>query len=167
LTGAKDNSFAAATWLLADADSRDPRAASAAKAWRCDAGGCEAETGPAGHAAVIVLNRSPADLPVDCRRAKVLVTPLSAPRACAETTLLLDRPTLAASGSVSIDLGSGAIRVANASRRPWTAGRADPEHPVAWPAPAAEAPPVYRPPDPTDAPEDDETDADDVSRAPP
>lgn len=172
LTGAKDNTFAAATWLLADADSRDPRAASVAAGWRCDADGCEAETGPAGTGpagkpALIVLNRTPADLPVDCRRARVLVTPLPAPRACAETTLLLDRPTLAASGSIAIDLAAGTIRVANASRRPWTAGRADPEHPVAWPAPAAEAPPVYRPPDPSDTPDEEDAEADAVSRAPP
>lgn len=168
LVGAKDNAFAAATWLLADADPRDPRDAGLMASWACDAGGCEATTAAG---ARVVWLRALADLPLDCRRATVLVTPLVAPATCAETTLLLDRATLAASGSVAIDLTTRTIAIAHVARRPWTAGVADPNRVPAWPAePAAST--GYAPPDPTDAAARDdaaepEEGDDDVSRAPP
>lgn len=149
LIGAKDNAFAAASWLLADADERDPRAAAVSAGWRCDVGGCEADLpGPA--EARVVLLRAAADFPLECRRATVLVTALVAPRACAETTLLLDRPTLAASGSVALDLKSQLIATANTPRRPWTAGRADQERAIAWPEPTGAPARAYAPPDPTE-----------------
>jgi competence protein ComEC len=165
LTGAKDNAFAAATWLLADADGRPPRDKAVAAGWACDAGGCETATAQG----VVVLALDLADLPRDCRRAVVLVTPLVAPRACAETTVLLDRPALRATGSVAIDLAARQIRIAHAARRPWSAGRADPERLPAWPETNEPGAPVYVPPDPTDAVEA-EADAaaeEEISRAPP
>ncbi|MBP0651689.1 hypothetical protein J8J40_31975, partial [Mycobacterium tuberculosis] len=82
--------FATETWLLADADGRDPRSTDVAGSWRCDAGGCEAEAGTPARPAAIILLRDRADLPVDCRRAAVLVSAVPLPRACAETTLVLD-----------------------------------------------------------------------------
>jgi competence protein ComEC len=115
--------------------------------------------------------RDPRNFPEDCQRAAIIITPLVAPAACAETALVVDRSRLRTTGTVELTLGrrtasdgTGGIRTAiGPERRPWQQGNDGASlalrTPLAWPdAEAPDAKPVdARAPakiDPTEEPEE-------------
>ena len=96
------SAFTAEQWLRADGDPRDAEASGrgdlALPGRRCDKLACVAPLPGGGFVSLVV---DPAAFAEDCRRARVVVTPLVAPRPCA-APLVLDRLALAASGAVSL-----------------------------------------------------------------
>lgn len=136
IVGAKANGFGASQWLLADADGRDPRAASGAA--RCDRQGCVAEL-PDGRAVALVFDR--AALAEDCARAAVVVTRWRTQGLCAGPSLVIDGDRLEASGAVAARV-EGAAFVLKTDRppgydRPWAPAKSRPAPP---PPPRPESP---------------------------
>ena len=136
--------FTAEQWLRADGDARDAGApgALALPGRRCDRLGCVAPLPGGGFVSLVTDAQAFAE---DCRRARVVVTPLVAPEPCA-APVVLDRLSLAASGAVALRRRDGgwSRRDARASGedRPWS------------PAPSAPRA-VRREPDPPAEPEAD------------
>lgn len=142
----KANAFAAEQWLRADGDGRAVAGLRGrlAEAGRCDALACVV---PLPEGQMLSLVSDPQAFEEDCRRADVIVTPLTAPESCA-APLILDRASLAGTGALGLTLRHGGWVPAPARSamedRPWS--------------PAAPAP--HRPPPPDDAPAAPETPAD-------
>ena len=119
LVGLKGSSFAARVWTAADGE----LAPAAAQAARCDPLGCAA---PLKGGGIVALVLDPRAFEEDCRLAALVVTRLEAPPACAETAAVIDRRTLAATGSLEL-FRSGDAFEGRASRnpsgsRPWSVG---------------------------------------------
>jgi competence protein ComEC len=116
ILGKKRESFASEQWLRADADSRD----GAERAGRCDSLGCVGVLRD-GDSAALVLDE--AAFHEDCARAKIVISPLYAPRSCAPE-ILLDRARLAETGAVTLSSGPKGLewRTARApgEDRPWS-----------------------------------------------
>jgi competence protein ComEC len=119
LVGASPGAFVLDQWLRADADLRAADDPTVRQGPRCDPAGCVARLAD-GRALAIVLK--PAAFEEDCRRAVVLVSPLSAPAWC-RPAFLFDQPLLARTGALALRNDGGGFRV-TASRsalttRPW------------------------------------------------
>ena len=92
------NSFAAEQWLSADADGRDPAMAQKSEA-ECDRLGCAIVT-PDGLTLSLVEDRMAFD--EDCARADIVISPLTAPPACAAGQVF-DEKRLAQTGAVGLN----------------------------------------------------------------
>ncbi|MGX1306308.1 competence protein ComEC [Amorphus suaedae] len=147
---AKGGAFAAAMWLRADGDARDPEDPSIRNGVRCDGLGCTlALAGPVGDARdmrsgpnsvgkgrvaaatarpppVVAFAEDPAAFIEDCGRAEILITRHDAPPACDRPRLVVDRALLRRSGAIALtwqaDPPFYRLRQARpAVARPWTA----------------------------------------------
>lgn len=136
IVGAKANGFGATQWLLADADGRDPRAASGGA--RCDRQGCVAEL-PDGRAVALVFDR--AALAEDCGRAQVVVTRWRTQGLCAGPDLVIDGDMLDTRGAVAARATGRGFRLTTdrppGYDRPWAPAKARPAPPPPTPAPEA------------------------------
>jgi competence protein ComEC len=114
--GRHANAFATEQWLRADADPR----AKADAAGRCDRLGCMA-VARSGAAVALVLEAEA--FHEDCARATIIISPLTAPRACA-APIVLDRAKLAETGAVTLRFDGNVVkwRTARApgENRPWS-----------------------------------------------
>ncbi len=99
LVGRSVNRFTTERWLQADGDLRRAADASLRTGSRCDRLGCVAHSADGGAVALTFDIEAFED---DCRRARVVVTPLTAPAFCKTATLVIDRETLAASASLAL-----------------------------------------------------------------
>ncbi len=136
--GRRKNAFAAEQWLRADADSRG----GAEAAGQCDKLGCTALTVQGEPVALVLESEA---FHQDCARAKIVVSPLYAPRSCA-APIVLDRAKLAETGAVTLAFDGERIdwRAARApgEDRPWSKApklRAPPLRPVETPKPDRDA----------------------------
>lgn len=119
--------FVAEQWLRRSGQAEPldwPAPGAAEPAWlRCDGRGCLAETA----GGRVALPELPLALEEDCRSARVLVTTLSVPRACAEglpaPELVVDRWRLWREGGLALRLGAAGIEVETTrawrGERPW------------------------------------------------
>ena len=114
--GRHSNAFAAEQWLRADADSR----IKAEAAGRCDKLGCVALTRDGESLALVLESEA---FHEDCARAKIIVSPLYAPRSCA-APIVLDRARLAETGAVTLAFAGDAVKWRTARApgedRPWS-----------------------------------------------
>jgi competence protein ComEC len=114
--GRHKNAFAAEQWLRADGDARDQPDA----AGRCDRLGC---TAIARNGAAVALVLEAEAFHEDCARAKIVISSLFAPRACA-APIVLDRAKLSETGAVTLRFDGDAViwRTARApgEDRPWS-----------------------------------------------
>ncbi len=92
ILGGKGATFAVENWLRADADTRDPKAASLKQDIACDPLGCVAKLAGAGGEVAFVTE--PDAFAEDCRLSAIVVSRLSAPPGCGAETLLIDRAAL-------------------------------------------------------------------------
>ncbi|GLK69523.1 competence protein ComEC [Hansschlegelia plantiphila] len=117
--GQPGGSFAAKVWFAADA--AEPPVKGALSDVRCDAYGC---TAPLIGGGIVALSWDARALEEDCKRAVLVVTRLDPPEACSETTAVVGRRALAATGALSLSR-DGPSFSATAARdpgglRPWT-----------------------------------------------
>src|SRR5690606_11961535 len=98
IVAARQDRFTTGIWLRADGD---PREAGAIRPDGCDTSGCIGRMKD-GRLVALALDR--AAFAEDCRRAILVVTPLAAPERCALHTTVIDRATLARSGSIALAL---------------------------------------------------------------
>jgi competence protein ComEC len=114
--GRHRNAFAAEQWLRADADAREAPDA----AGRCDRLGC---TAIARNGAAVALVLEAEAFHEDCSRARIVISPLYAPRSC-KAPIVLDRAKLAETGAVTLRFDGEAVtwRTARApgEDRPWS-----------------------------------------------
>lgn len=161
-SGAKTDRFAAGIWLASDADRRTPASPNLARGWQCDALGCGHDLTPrspapdgGANAGRIVVIEHPAAFEEDCRLARIIVTRLTAPAACARAGAdVFDRDRLARLGAIGLSLdGDGKITGVETALprhdRPWT-----PPRPAAPAAPHPQTEPREPLPDPTTAPDE-------------
>mgnify|MGYP001035428900 CR=1 FL=1 len=99
IVATKQDRFTSALWLRADGDPRDVSDKGIVQASGCDASGCIGRL-PGGRVVALALDRSA--FAEDCRRASLVVTPLVAPERCGLHTTVIDRSTLARSGSLAL-----------------------------------------------------------------
>ena len=121
LASARDN-FAIKEWLAADGDARKPGDASLKEGVRCDAIGCTAKLADGRLVAFALTAEAFAE---DCAHAVAVVSPQTAPGACAAT--LIDRPAWRAQGATALFIkGEGFARETARPAtvdRPWARGR--------------------------------------------
>jgi competence protein ComEC len=111
--------FSLKAWLEADGDSRSPREVAKGQGFQCDEHSCLALI--AGRIVSHVIH--PAALADDCRRAAILITPLSVTVPCPGPEVIIDAQALWEKGAHVIRIADGAIHVesvADSRRvRPW------------------------------------------------
>ncbi|MGL4240452.1 MAG: ComEC/Rec2 family competence protein, partial [Beijerinckiaceae bacterium] len=90
--------FTVDRWLAADGDARTAAAPDIRSGARCDALGCVGRL-PGGAAISLVLEAEAFE--EDCRRAKLVITPMTAPAFCRSTAIVIDRERLGASTSLA------------------------------------------------------------------
>ncbi len=116
LLGKKKESFASEQWLRADADAR----MSAERGGSCDALGCVGVL-PDGSSVALVYEA--AAFHEDCARARIVISPLFAPRSC-QPEILLDRGKLQETGAVTLTLSDKGVQWRQARApgedRPWS-----------------------------------------------
>jgi competence protein ComEC len=101
--------FTVDRWLSADGDLRKANDPTLRNATACDRGGC---TGILANGATVAVVLSPDVFEEDCRRAKVIITSLSAPEFCAKTALVIDRSRLNLAASIVLRAkGDGFVAV--------------------------------------------------------
>jgi competence protein ComEC len=112
--------FTVDRWLSADGDLRKANDPTLRSTTACDRTGC---TGTMANGATVSVVLSPEVFEEDCRRAKVIITSLSAPAFCAQTALVIDRKRLNSAASVVLRVrGDGFIAVdsrPNDHWKPW------------------------------------------------
>jgi competence protein ComEC len=120
------DAFLVKEWLAADADDRDPNAASLGDGVSCDGEGCVA---PMADGRLVALSLQPDGLADDCGRAALIVTATPVPPGCSATVVELKR--LRAQGATALRwTGRGFMMDAVRPRgmnRPWSpsAGEAE------------------------------------------
>ncbi len=97
LIKAGKDAFLVKEWLAADADGRDPSAASLGEAVSCDAEGCVT---PMADGRLVARSLAPDGLADDCARAALIVTGTSIPPGCGATVIELKR--LRAQGALAL-----------------------------------------------------------------
>lgn len=138
VAGVKPTSFSARVWLAADGVMAGQAAAGAGRSASpsgaaspigpatiptvpCDLFGCIL---PLAGGGTVALVRDARAFDEDCRSASLVVTRLEAPAACAETAAVIDRTTLAATGSLALARDGDVFRAKAArdpkSARPWS-----------------------------------------------
>ncbi|PSC04444.1 competence protein ComEC [Alsobacter soli] len=130
IVGRQAGAFVTEQWLRADGDMRDPGDPSLGAPVRCDPQGCVVRL-PDGRAVSQAL--SPMAFEDDCRRAAVIVTPLTAPAWC-DRPLVLDRKRLQASGATALTAMAEGFTAATERSdlrdRPWLPRRPSPPPPA-------------------------------------
>ena len=115
-------------------------------------------TAPLAVGAAVALVLQPEAFEEDCRRAKLVITPLAAPAFCASTTQVIDRGRLGFAASLALYREpSGFVEVPARSRDGWKPWFGRPEQPVA----ASRATPVQPPPNPAPPDRDPASDSND------
>ncbi len=113
------NRFAAAIWLRADGDGRALNDGSLRAGVTCTRAQCQA---PLPSGGVIVLARRADALNSACTFARIIVTPLRAPRSCG-AALIFDKERLGKTGAVSLyrddSMGTWQVKTALGGARPW------------------------------------------------
>jgi competence protein ComEC len=89
--------FTVDRWLSADGDLRKANDPSLRSATACDRAGCIGALANGANVAVVLSAEA---FEEDCRRAKVIITSLSAPEFCAKTALVIDRTRLNFAASI-------------------------------------------------------------------
>lgn len=138
IVGSRPSQFTTQQWLASDG--RRAAVAPATKSG-CDPLGCIAQLADGRFLALVTDRRAFTE---DCRRAAVLVTPLSAPLSCSGPSLIFDAARLATYGATRVHLGrDGTIHLERANRadKPWAV-------PPATAPPALPQPEVAARPDP-------------------
>ena len=139
LLGKKKESFATEQWLRADADGR----AVAERGGNCDALGCVGLL-PNGDSVALVLEMSA--FHEDCARARIVISPLFAPRSC-QPGILLDRGRLEETGAVTLRFLDKGMQLRQARApgedRPWSRAPRRSARLAAWPT--ASWPPIAAP----------------------
>jgi competence protein ComEC len=111
--------FSLKAWLEADGDSRSPREVAKGQGFQCDEHSCLALI--AGRIVSHVIH--PAALADDCRRAAILITPLSVTVPCPGPEAIIDAQALWEKGAHVIRIADGAIHVESVADsrgvRPW------------------------------------------------
>jgi competence protein ComEC len=130
VAGGKDESFVVETWLRADADGRDPKAAGLDDGVRCDALGCIV-TGAGGTRVSLVLK--PEAFAEDCILASVVVSRFAAPEGCAAEATVIDRDPLRKYGAQALYRAKSDGKAADGPDD-LPAGKAHFETTTAWPA---------------------------------
>jgi competence protein ComEC len=116
----KGDNFITATWLRADADTRETGDPALKEGVRCDSLGCVTRLGDG---RIVALSQSVSALSDDCTRASVVISPHVAPRSCGDKAMVIDRKVIAQGGSVALTRTAGdAFRITTAYpplRRPF------------------------------------------------
>lgn len=116
------SAFAVRSWLAADADPRDAKAA-AAPPERCDDFGCVVPLGRDGLVVAVVTR--PLALVEDCGRATVIIAPVARPPGCRAVRLYVDRTAMRGDGGLVAMLDPSApaglaVTAAGDTGRPWS-----------------------------------------------
>ncbi|MCA3565660.1 MAG: ComEC/Rec2 family competence protein [Methylocystis sp.] len=161
ILGRAASRFTVDRWLSADGDLRKANDPALKRSVACDRWGC---TAPLADGAAVALVLQPEAFEEDCRRARLVITPLAAPAFCAATAQVIDRGRLGQAASLALYRGPAGFAEVPARGRdgwkPWF-GRPENASPAATPPqvqsrnPAARAPPD---PDPAPDPNDDGAD---------
>lgn len=133
-------------WLAADGDLRKGDDASLKAGTACDRVGC---VGLMADGAAVALVLEAGAFEEDCRRARLVITPLPAPAFCGRTAKVIDRARLAAAASLALRRSGTAFLVEEARPqgrwKPWF-GRAE----APPPSPSAEKAVPATTPEPSD-----------------
>jgi competence protein ComEC len=112
--------FTVERWLQADGDSRRASDSTVRAAARCDPLACVARLPDGGHVSVV---RRPEAFEEDCKRARIIVTPLTAPPACRTMALVFDRESLRSTQSLALFRQGDDLRIVAArserGSKPW------------------------------------------------
>jgi competence protein ComEC len=118
--GKATSRFTIDRWLAADGDTRNATSQGVRGATRCDAFGCVGRLSD-GAAVALVLETDAFE--EDCRRAKFLITPLTAPAFCSTTTTVVDRERLSSAASIAVHRSSRGFNLTSARPldrwKPW------------------------------------------------
>jgi competence protein ComEC len=127
----RPSGFVVEQWLRADGDSRASDDATLRDGARCDPLGCVVSRSDRRSIAYV---QDPKAFEEDCRRAAVVVTPLTAPPTC-QASLILDRTFLRAHGATAVRLRDGSVTVRSARPDgpppPWARPAENPDPPPA------------------------------------
>jgi competence protein ComEC len=155
ILGRSASRFTVDRWLSADGDLRKGNDPALKRLVACDRLGC---TAPLADGAAVALVLQPEAFEEDCRRAKLVITPLAAPAFCTETTQVIDRSRLGFAASLALYREpSGFVEVPARSRDGWKPWFGRPEQPVA----ASRATQVQPPPNPAPPDRDPASDSND------
>lgn len=120
--------FVVENWLRADGDPREAKDPSLTENARCDPLGCilTGKEKPDRSRFKLALVKNPLAFEEDCRAADIVVTNLTAPRACGDHAMVFDRQRLAQTGAVAItfdlqdpDIDAEITPAIPDWRRPW------------------------------------------------
>jgi competence protein ComEC len=122
--GSRRPSFELIRWLEHDGDTREPKEATKASGFKCDAVGCLAVV----KGVTVAVARHPAALRDDCQRAKILIASFANPHGCNGPTVLIDFFAVRRGGTHAIYIEEdGHIRVETVAQmrgdRPWSLRR--------------------------------------------
>jgi competence protein ComEC len=128
ILGRSASRFTVDRWLSADGDLRKGNDPALKRLVACDRWGC---TAPLADGAAVALVLQPEAFEEDCRRARLVITPLAAPNFCASTTQVIDRSRLGFAASLALYREpSGFAEVPARSRDGWKPWFGRPEHSV-------------------------------------
>jgi len=99
ILGRTASRFTVDRWLAADGDLRKGDDASLKQGTSCDRLGCVGLLAGGGAVALVL---QPDAFEEDCRRARIVITPLASPSFCSATALVIDRARLAAAASIAL-----------------------------------------------------------------
>ena len=115
----RPSDFVVQQWLRADGDARGTDDPSLREGVRCDGAGCVAELETGQYAAFV---RNGAAFEEDCRRAAIVLSPMTAPPTC-KAALVLDRDALRRHGAVAARFREGRVDLRSTREedgtRPW------------------------------------------------
>jgi len=122
--GSRRPSFELIRWLEHDGDTREPKEATKASGFKCDAVGCLAVV----KGVTVAVARHPAALRDDCQRAKILIASFANPRGCNGPAVLIDFFAVRRRGTHAVYIDEdGHIRVETVAQtrgdRPWSSRR--------------------------------------------
>ncbi len=120
ILGRTASRFTVDRWLAADGDLRKGNDPAIREATACDRMGC---VGRLADGAAVALVLQPEAFEEDCRRAKLVLTPLAAPAFCAAAATVIDRTALSVAASVALIRRGDAFALTPArppdSWKPW------------------------------------------------
>ncbi len=122
--GSRRPSFELIRWLEHDGDTREPKEATKASGFKCDAVGCRALV----KGVTVAVARHPAALADDCQRVKILIASFANPRGCNGPAVLIDFFAVRRGGTHAVYIEEdGHIRVETVAQmrgdRPWSSRR--------------------------------------------
>ncbi len=104
ILGRSTSRFTVDRWLSADGDLRKGNDPALKAATACDRAGC---VGIMRHGAAVALVLQPDAFEEDCRRARLVITPLKAPAFCKTSAEVIDRDRLASAASLTLTFRDG------------------------------------------------------------